>query len=333
MRQSSGFRGVSAAVRQGSRATGIEGRHATDRGNEGTLSQVSSTDHSPVLRLEVLRSHRVSPSFQRVVVGGAELRRLPRHGYDHWFRLFFRARGQEELVLPFRSSESWYQQWLACDEALRPEIRNYTVRELRSDEGELDIDFVLHPSQSGQIDTPAARWSLDAEPGEELGLLDQGVTFAEVPGDPVLVVGDETALPAVEGILRGLDRAAQGRAVIEVPTTADIRDLGGPAGVGVGWVARDARGAGHGIPGEALLEHLGEWLRGPDAGGPDAGRHDAAGPGAGAGLDPTTRVFVAGESGLATGLRRLLVASGHAKDRIRFTGYWKSDRTPAVAGR
>ena len=48
----------------------------------------------------------------------------------------------------------------------------------------------------------------------------------------VYLVTDESGLRAVEGILRSLDRATVGQALIEVPLEADIRDLDGPEAVG-----------------------------------------------------------------------------------------------------
>jgi NADPH-dependent ferric siderophore reductase len=71
---------------------------------------------SSVLRLRVQRSLRLSPSFQRVVVAGEDLGRLPAHGHDHWFRLSFRTPQQERLMLPEMTAGSWHQQWLAHPE-------------------------------------------------------------------------------------------------------------------------------------------------------------------------------------------------------------------------
>lgn len=259
-----------------------------------------------VLSLTVLGSDRLSPHFQRVVVGGDDLRRLEHSGFDQWFRLFFRKPEQSRLTLPFDGSGSWYQQWLDCPEDIRPECRNYTVRHFRPEIGELDIDFVLHPDTSGACDTPAARWALGARPGEAIGLLDQGTTFDAPAGSLLLLVADESALPAVEGILRSLDPGARGRVVLEVPAEADIRDLQAPAGFTVDWLARAETGADAACPGELALEHL----RGSPL--PEA----------------DTSVFVAGESDLATGLRRHLVSAGHDRTLIRFSGYWKSERKP-----
>lgn len=117
----------------------------------------------------------------------------------------------------------------------------------------------------------------------------------------MLLVGDETAGPAIEGILRSLIPETAGQAVLEVPTDDDTRPLDHPPGVEVIWVVRQPHPDG--CPCAAVLEHVRAQGRVPG----------------------NATVFVAGESGLATTLRRDLVAGGHDKVRIRFAGYWKSE--------
>ncbi|MHC5557459.1 SIP domain-containing protein [Kocuria sp. U4B] len=70
---------------------------------------------------------------------------------------------------------------------------------------------------------------------------------------PVLLVGDETAAPAIEGILRSPDPLMDGRAVIEVPTGGDIRSWAHPAGIEVTWTLRQRSDHPTGCPGEAAL--------------------------------------------------------------------------------
>lgn len=62
---------------------------------------------------------------------------------------------------------SWYQQYLAMPDAVRPPMRSYTVRAQRPSLGELDIDFVLHPEHAG----PASERAAKAAPGDEIGFV------------------------------------------------------------------------------------------------------------------------------------------------------------------
>lgn len=269
-----------------------------------------------VVVAEVVRTTRITPSMVRVTLGGADLDRFTATGWDQWFRLFLPRGGQDVLRLPTRTSAFWYVEYLATPRAQRPWVRAYTVRDARPDDHELDVDFVVHldgaragadatdedaPAPTG----PAVTFALTAQPGDRVGLLDQGTVFApRRPVDQVLLVGDETALPAVAGICAALPDDARGLAIVEVPSPDDVQPLTVPEGIEVRWVPRDAPGPGtatDGVPGRLALAEL---ARTPVPDGP-------------------VQAYVAGESALATGARRLLVERGVPKSQIDFTGYWR----------
>ncbi|MCR8669882.1 siderophore-interacting protein [Agrococcus sp. HG114] len=244
------------------------------------------------IELEVLESQQLSPHVRRVTLGGDEVSAMTPQGYDQWFRFFMRRDGQDELRVP-TSPATWFPQYLAMREQQRPWVRNYTVRDFRLEAGELDIDFVCHEDPG-----PGAAWAMAAQRGERAVLLDEGLLYNDdgLEG-AVLVVGDESALPAIAGICGSLDEGSRGVAVIEVGHRDDIQRFDRPAGVDVRWVERGAARAG-----DSALEEL----RGLSI---DAGLGYA---------------YSAGEQRLATGTRRHLVRERAVdKSRITFTGYWK----------
>ena len=253
-------------------------------------------------RLRVLRAYDVSPSFRRVTVTSDELSAFQHLGFDHWFRLFVPAAGQQTWRLPTATSKFWYAQWLATPAKERPHVNNYTVRAFRPDSLELDIDVVLHRGPGGTLEGRVAQWATEVQPDDELAILDEGLLFNR-PADTgsVLLAADESGLPALEGILASLPDDLGGRAVLEVPTAADVRELAHGPGLDVQWVVRSEVDAG-GVPGAAALAAV------------------CAGPAPAA----DAYAFLVGESGLATGARRHLVRSGLAKDRITFCGFWKA---------
>jgi NADPH-dependent ferric siderophore reductase len=251
----------------------------------------------------VVSSRRLTPSMQRVTVQGEDLREFGWRGYDHWFRLFFRVPEQERFTPPIVvAGEKWWPPYLEMPDAVRPYCANYTVADFRAETGEMDIDVVIHRGPDGDLEGGVAIWACAVEPGDEIALLDQGVLF-EPPTDATstLLVGDESALPAIASILRSLPEATTGRVLLEVPTEDDCRDLVRPAGVRVDWIPRSDP---HAVPGVAALAAL----RDLDA------------------VDPQGCALVAGEQTLATSGRRHLVKVGMPKDRITFSGYWKSER-------
>lgn len=243
---------------------------------------------------EVVRSIRLSPSMQRLTVAGAGLTDLQWQGFDQWARLFLPSpQGGGLENVPERLTRSSYVRMLARRPAVRPTLRNYTLRQARPELGEVDIDVVLHGDAG-----VAAPWARDARPGSPLVLLDQGCTWAHPPARNLVLVADETALPAVLGILRDCDRTTCGIALVEVPDAADAQVEDIPERCEIRWLPRPTGTA----PGALALAALREL---------DLPAEDRA-------------AFAAGESALATGARRLLVNEcGWDQDEVCFVGYWK----------
>jgi len=256
-------------------------------------------DVSELITLHVVRSERISPSFQRVTLGGGDVERFRPMGYDQWFRLFIPVPGGSLARLPDKLNTIAYLRYLTIAKTSRPVLRNYTVGAYRADGPQLDVDFVIHGSPDHGDAGPAATWAQRCAAGDPVAILDEGIMFNPPPPvDRVRLVADESALPAVAGVLGSLPTAATGHAVIEVPTDDDRRDLRAPAGVEVTWVVRRDHAA---LPGRAALAAA-EALRPTE----------------------TFHGWVAGEQGLVTAVRRHWIATGVPKSSIMFCGYWKA---------
>lgn len=115
-------------------------------------------------------------------------------------------------------------------------MRTYTIRALRPARGEVDVEFVLHGDNG-----PASRWAMRARPGDRLAMT---APLASAGGEKlgyewkpprgvrrILIIADETALPAAAGIFETLDDlplAPRVEALIEVPRSDDIQPLSPP---------------------------------------------------------------------------------------------------------
>jgi len=244
--------------------------------------------------VEVLRTERIGADFMRVTVGGDDLRRMPQHGFDHWFRMFLpREEGATSFALPNRVDLLGYLRYKRMPAATRPHLRNYTAAEFRHGDRELDIDFVVHGDEG-----VASRWVQRTRPGDVVALIDQGRGYDGVADAAAHVLAcDETGLPAVAGILRDLPRDAVGVAHIEVGDAGDVRGLDAPDGFTVHWLVRRE---GDRPASLALRSLRTEEL--PD--GP-------------------LSVYAVGEQHMPGAARRHLVAQGVPKERIVFLGYWK----------
>lgn len=125
----------------------------------------------------------------------------------------------------------------------RPDVRIYTLRRVDVSAGEVDIDFVLHDGAH----MPGARFAVEARPGDIVGMTGPG--GGTVPAaDWYLLMGDETALPAIARILSELPQQARAVVRIEIADEAEIQPLVTPAHLDLRWLLRRGRPAGGRLP-------------------------------------------------------------------------------------
>ena len=202
----------------------------------------------------VVANKRISPSFIRVTIAGEELSTIAPMGADQWFRMFIPQVGQSELRLPSAASNLWYAQYLLMSKDTRPVVRNYTIRAYRAagsglfgETTEIDIDFAYH----GDIG-PASAWADTASAGDEVALLDEGCIYNPTPEAKwQLLVGDESALPAIIGILESAPADLRAEVFVEIPNIEDKQDIPELANVNVHWLVREDE---HATPGVLTLE-------------------------------------------------------------------------------
>ncbi len=188
----------------------------------------------PVL-IEVARVEDITPHMRRITFAGpgvAEYASVP--GRVPNIKLVFpRANGR--LEVPARNG--WGR--LAWpDPTVKQQVRTYTVRRLDPETAEMDIDFVKHGDEG-----LASGWAEHARPGDVIAAAGAGgVTAGEA--DWYLVVGDETALPAIGRMLEHMREDATGVALIEVADEHEQQDLRHPEGVEIRWIHRHGAPAG-----------------------------------------------------------------------------------------
>lgn len=291
-----------------------------------------------LFEVAVLRTRRLSPSFTRFTFIGGDLDAFADNGFDQRIKLVLPLPG---IGLALPDGDDWFARWRLLPDGRRNPIRTYTARAVRQAEREVDVDVVLH-GESG----PASCWATRAEPGDRLALLGPN---ADYPGDcggiefdvaacqrPLLLVGDETAVPAVASILERLPADARGEVLLEVPDADDVLQFSAPAGVVVTWVAR--AGAAHGerlVPAvRAVAQRLLDLTAVPAvpdeaADDMDAGSDllwEVPAPGSGP-ASGDLYAWLAGEAGVITSLRRHLVRElGVDRRSVAFMGYWRLGR-------
>ncbi|MEV7323750.1 siderophore-interacting protein [Streptomyces sp. NPDC093970] len=255
--------------------------------------------------LRVARTRRLGPSLVRVTFTGADLAHFHSEGRDQSLSLFIPAEGRTEPAVPFELGEGWFQGWRELPDDVRAVMRSYTLRELRRDPDEIDIDFVLHGIEPAAATPagPASRWASRAAAGDRVVLIGPAVADNRAirfrpPADTdlVLIWGDDTAVPAATAVLESLPAGTRVRAWLEVPDAGDVQDV---------VTAADAEI---------------EWMVG---GGAEAAIRGARLPAA-----ERPYVWIAGESGRVKELRRHFVGErGVDRRRVTFVGYWRQGLT------
>lgn len=252
--------------------------------------------------LHVVRTRRLGPSLVRVTFGGADLEHFHSDGCDQSLSLFLPHPGQSEPRVPVELGDGWWQAWRELPDDVRAVMRSYTLRALRRDPGEIDIDFVLHTPAG-----PASSWAARAAAGDRVLVLGPAIADNRAirfrpPADtgPVVLWGDETAVPAVAAVLETLPAGTPAQVWLEVRDPGDVQDLPTAADAEITWLIRNgACPEGTPLALDALrAAHL-----------PAADR---------------PYVWLAGESGSVKALRRHFVAErGLDRRRVTFVGYWR----------
>lgn len=292
-------------------------------------------------RAVLAQRRTLSENYVRLTFAHPDLADFGATGLDQRFKLVFLP---EDQVASALAAENWADWWRSQPDETRPQMRTYTVREARPDACEVDVDVVCHGT-----DGPASRFALTGALGSELVLVgpdatapghdEAGVAFRPGAAKEFLLIGDETALPAVANILASLPADAEGAAFLEVVSAGDIRELPHPSGVELVWLPRSGdRGRG-----ELLCASVFDWVdaraeagageRTPPPAGHGAGFDEddaytadgvlwseAEAPGAEAGLC----TWAAADADTVRTLRRGLIRDrGLPRADCSFMGYWR----------
>lgn len=234
----------------------------------------------------VARTERLGASFVRVVLHGGDLQRwtAPEHT-DAYVKVVCLSAGVDYP----RPLDLGAVRDVVAPEHL-PKLRTYTVRAYDADRDELVLDVLVHGDEG--LGGP---WAAQARPGDEVLLMGPGGAYSPDPAaDWHLLVGDESALPAIAVALERLPASAVVHALVEVRDQGDRAALSDPR---VTWVEPD------GTPGAALVRAV-QSLDFPDG---------------------VVHAFVHGEAGWVRTVRRhLRLERAVPTDRLSVSGYWRA---------
>ena len=219
--------------------------------------------------LQVTRVERLTPVMLRIAFTGDALADFISPGADDHVKIFVPGPGGEMVSRDYTPR--------ACDAAART----------------LVIDFAVHDAG------PATLWALNARPGDQLEI--GGPRGSMVIGPDIgwwLLVGDETALPAIGRRIEELPAGARVISLVAVPGRSDEQTFVTSADHQALWVHRPS---GRADDPEPVLRGL-ETLQLPQGDG---------------------FVWIAAEARVARAARQFLVERrGHPLPWLKASGYW-----------
>ena len=245
---------------------------------EQALKLVPAPRREPYRAL-VVGTHMVSPQMRRISLGGPDIKRFM---------------GQPGSSAP----AAWIKVFVSSAQG-QPVGRAYTIRQFDPHEGRLDIDVVLHDLG------PLSRWAAQTKSGDVLsfaGPRDGGFLLRR-DTRWLMLVGDASALPAIESIAATLPPKLNATVLVQVADEHEIRCIESPAHIRVQWLVHPDGADGTG-PAAQMLDAVRDWQR----------------PGRGAG-----QVWLAGEASCVSQIKNhVLDAWSISPERLSAKGYWRA---------
>lgn len=232
---------------------------------------------------------QISPSLIRIVFQGDDLADFKSDSFDDHVKLFFPDAATGRLIKPEMTEHG-----LKFADDIKPISRDYTPRLFDLDAKTLAIDFVIHDAG------PATEWAQHAKIGDQIAIGGpRGSMVIPMAYQHYVLIGDETALPAIARRLEELPASAQATVVVEVNSSNDEITFKSAAKTQITWLHREGQASGQVTLFKQALESL------------SLPQHDYF-------------IWVATETQVARQLRKTLVEQYQvAKDAIKAAGYWQ----------
>jgi|GEM_PF-3702397 len=172
------------------------------------------------LILQVVQSFQLNELYQRVILTGAGLERLPENSAALHIKLFFKRPGQQQLSLHLLAKNRHQRQTdqqntltEPLSDELKPSSRTYSIRHYDRANNLLTVDFVLHADPG-----IACTWAKTALKGDQVGLAGPGpMRMCNLEARAFLLIGDASSLPAIMAVIDQLPLQAKVQVVIELP--------------------------------------------------------------------------------------------------------------------
>ncbi|WP_428429562.1 siderophore-interacting protein [Pararhizobium sp.] len=239
--------------------------------------------------LTVKTAERLTPQMVRVTLTGDDLQGFVSAGYDDHVKLCLPLAGQVSPVWPVGPDAPALPEGVVASP-----MRDFTPRRHDPAKGELVVDFAIHAAG------PATEWASTARPGTKLGVGGPRGSFVVTDDfDWYLLIGDETALPAIGRRLEELRADVPAIVIATVAGSEEEQTFETATRLETRWVHRPLDTASD----PAFLLDAVKSLQLPEGDG---------------------YIWIAGENDTVKILRKHLVEErGHNRSWIKAAGYWR----------
>jgi NADPH-dependent ferric siderophore reductase len=240
--------------------------------------------------VEVVEKVERSPRLLRITLTGDGLRSLVVDQPAASIRLLVPAPDDDGLEMP-----TWDGNEFLLADGSRPLLRTFTPLRVDNERGRMDVEIVRH--DGGAI----SGWAETAAPGDRAAVSGPGRGFDLPDGvTRLILLGDETALPAVGQLMEWVPAGVDVEAHVEVITGDAVVEMVGDHHDAVTWHVSVSD-----PPGSALVEVARSF----------------------ADLPESTHLWAAGEASAMQAIRsHLFTELGLARSRATVRGYWKPAR-------
>lgn len=260
-------------------------------------SEGSSRPRRVPTRATVTAVSRLSPHMVRVELALPESASFDVGAYtDHYIKLLFPPEGADYGA---DADMAQIQETRPREEG--PVQRAYTVRSFDSAARTFTVDFVWHGDKG-----LAGPWAAAAQPGDAISFVGPGGAYA--PAEDAawhLLIGDDSALPAVAAALERIPAGVAALAFVEVDGPDDELPIDCPGDLTLTWIHRSVTG--------------------------DDGLPNAVAAGLSGGARPEgddVHVFLHGDAGMVREIRRHVRSElGVPRERLSASGYWRRGLT------
>ena len=173
---------------------------------------------------DVIEIRDLSSVMRRFVLGGDGLAHYrSSDSPDEWFRLMVPPGRQLQVELPHKEGQQFH---FANPQ---PQPRWYSLRRWDPERRQVTVDIVLHDHGV------ATRWATTAQRGDQILISQPHGRGVDTQADWVLILADQTGIPAACRILESLSHRQHAHAVFEAPNEAATFTPTSPADLKVCW--------------------------------------------------------------------------------------------------